>query len=70
MHISNTIFELQNKKIMQKLNKFIILGILLLSKLVNAQKSEIYNNQTSEFDKALSLYNDKQYLSAQILLIK
>jgi hypothetical protein len=26
---------------------------------VNAQKSEIYNQEFSEYDKAISLYNDK-----------
>ena len=35
-----------------------------------AQQSAIYTNQTSEFDKAILLYNDKQYLVAQILFEK
>ena len=37
---------------------------------VAAQQSAVYTNQISDFDKALSLYNDKQYLAAQILFDK
>ena len=37
---------------------------------VSAQQTAVYSNQHSEFDKALSLYNDKQYLAAQILFEK
>lgn len=32
-----------------------------------AQKSEIYTNDLVEFNNALSLFNNKQYLSAQII---
>ena len=37
---------------------------------LSAQQSAVYSNQFSEFDKALSLYKDKQYLAAQILFEK
>ena len=42
---------------------------MLFSSVV-AQKSEIYNQQYSDYEKAISLYNDQQYLSAQILFDK
>jgi HJR/Mrr/RecB family endonuclease len=34
---------------------------------VSAQQSEIYTHKLSEYDKALQLYKEKQYQSAQIL---
>ena len=34
---------------------------------VSAQQSAIYTHQLSDFDKAIALYKDKQYQSAQIL---
>ncbi|WP_396178653.1 tetratricopeptide repeat protein [Flavobacterium sp.] len=36
---------------------------------VSAQQSEIYTNQLKDFNRAVELYNDKQYLSAQLLFI-
>jgi tetratricopeptide (TPR) repeat protein len=38
--------------------------------MVSAQQSAVYTSQFSEFDKALLLYKDKQYLAAQILFEK
>ena len=55
---------------MQKISAFFILNLLLALSPVSAQKSAIYNNQTSEYDQAISLYNDQQYLAAQILFEK
>ena len=55
---------------MLKIKSFIFLGFLLVSATLFSQKTEIYNNELSQFDKAISLYNDKQYLSAQILFEK
>lgn len=55
------------------MRKFPILFFLLSTfeiMSVSAQQSAIHVSQTSEFDKALSLYNDKQYLAAQILFEK
>lgn len=37
---------------------------------VEAQQSAINTHQFSEFDKAIALYNDKQYLAAQIIFEK
>ena len=55
---------------MQKIKSFIFLSFLLVSVTLLGQKTEINNNQFSDFDKAISLYNDKQYLAAQILFDK
>lgn len=55
---------------MQKIKALILLNLLMIFTAVNAQKSEIYNQQFSDYEKAISLYNDKQYLSAQILFDK
>ncbi|WP_395043859.1 tetratricopeptide repeat protein [Flavobacterium sp.] len=52
---------------MQKITSFLFLNLLIAFTTLNAQKSEIYNHQSAEFDKAVSLYNDNQYLAAQIL---
>ena len=43
-----------------------ILGVCRLS----AQQSEIYTHSLSEFDKAIELFNNKQYQSAQIIFEK
>ena len=43
-----------------------ILGICRVS----AQQSEIYTHSLSEFDKAIELFNNKQYQSAQIIFEK
>jgi tetratricopeptide (TPR) repeat protein len=43
-----------------------ILGVCQLS----AQQSEIYTHNLSEFDKAIELFNNKQYQSAQIIFEK
>lgn len=37
---------------------------------VSAQKSEIYTNDQRDFSRALQLYNDKQYRSAQLIFEK
>jgi tetratricopeptide (TPR) repeat protein len=52
---------------MRKLSWFFLLPIILFSTIVSAQKSAIYTYDLKEFDKALALYNDKQYASAQII---
>ncbi|PTT01760.1 hypothetical protein DBR27_11735 [Flavobacterium sp. HMWF030] len=38
-----------------------------MSTTVSAQKSAIYTYDLKDFDKALALYNDKQYASAQLI---
>lgn len=52
---------------MHKLFLFFLLPVLLISTTVSAQKSAIYTYDLKEFDKALALYNDKQYASAQLI---
>ncbi len=55
---------------MRKIATFLLLNVLASGATIAAQQSAIYTNQRSEFDKAVSLYNDKQYLAAQILFDK
>lgn len=50
---------------MRKLSWFFLFQIILISTAVSAQKSAIYTYDLKDFDKALALYNDKQYASAQ-----
>lgn len=52
---------------MHKIIAFLLLNLVVASTTISAQKSEIYSHQLAEFDKAVSLYNDKQYLAAQII---
>jgi tetratricopeptide (TPR) repeat protein len=52
---------------MQKIIAIIVLNFLVGFTTISAQKTEIYNHQLAEFDKAVLLYNDKQYLAAQII---
>jgi hypothetical protein len=42
----------------------------MLIATVSAQKSEIYANDLEAFNKAILLYNNKQYLSAKIIFEK
>ena len=55
---------------MRKIATFLLLNVLAQGATIAGQQSAIYTNQLSEFDKAVSLYNDKQYLAAQILFDK
>ncbi|MGO4772952.1 tetratricopeptide repeat protein [Flavobacterium sp. W22_SRS_FK3] len=50
---------------MRKLSWFFLIPFVLFSAMVSAQKSAIYTYDLKDFDKALALYNDKQYASAQ-----
>ncbi|WP_456314233.1 tetratricopeptide repeat protein [Pseudomonas shirazensis] len=50
---------------MRKLSWFFLLQFVLFSTIVSAQKSAIYTYDLKDFDKAIALYNDKQYASAQ-----
>jgi TolA-binding protein len=48
--------------------KGLFLGVLLAGiHTVSAQQSAIYDNETSEFDRALNLYKNQQYQAAQII---
>ncbi|MBC7523557.1 MAG: tetratricopeptide repeat protein [Flavobacterium sp.] len=55
---------------MHKIKAFFLLNLILAFVTISAQKSEIYTHQLSDYDKAISLYNDQQYLSAQIIFEK
>lgn len=50
---------------MRKISWFFLMPFVLFSAMVSAQKSAIYTYDLKDFDKALALYNDKQYASAQ-----
>lgn len=55
------------------MRKILFLSLLLsMAELqhVQAQQSAINTHQLSEYDKAIALYNDKQYLAAQIIFEK
>jgi tetratricopeptide (TPR) repeat protein len=52
------------------MRKFTLLFITLFflgNSSISAQKTAIYTNELSDFNRAIELYNDKQFLSAQIL---
>ncbi len=55
---------------MIKKRRFVFTLLLLHSYINYAQKSAQYTNELIDFQKALSLYNDKQYLAAQSLFYK
>src|SRR6478672_1129474 len=55
---------------MRKFSMLFFLLFLVEIASVSAQQSAVNTSQQSDFDKALSLYNDKQYLAAQILFEK
>ncbi len=52
------------------MRKFTLLFITLFflgNSSISAQKTAIYTNELSDYNRAIELYNDKQFLSAQIL---
>jgi TolA-binding protein len=55
---------------MRKLSWLLYLLIFVQAVSMTAQKSDIYTNDSKDFDRALSLYKDKQYASAQIIFAK
>lgn len=55
---------------MRKLNRLLFLSLSLGALQASAQQSLIYTHQLKDFDKAVALYNDKQYQAAQILFEK
>jgi tetratricopeptide (TPR) repeat protein len=50
--------------------KLLLFLCLLFITTVVAQKSEIYTNDLEAYNQAISVYNNKQYLSAQIIFEK
>lgn len=55
---------------MRKLSWLFLLVFFVQSLSISAQKSAIYTHDSKDFDKAISLYNDDQYASAQIIFEK
>lgn len=55
---------------MRRLNRFLLLSIPLWSYTITAQQSTIYTHELKDFERAITLYNDKQYQAAQILFEK
>ena len=55
---------------MRKILLFSLLLSLTEVQVVQAQQSAVNTHQLSEYDKAIALYNDKQYLAAQIIFEK
>jgi TolA-binding protein len=55
---------------MRKLSWLFFLVIFVQSVSISAQKSAIYTHDSKDFDKALSLYKEGQYASAQIIFEK
>ncbi len=55
---------------MRRLNRLLFLSLSLGALKVSAQQSTIYTHNLTEFERAVALYNDKQYQAAQILFEK
>ena len=55
---------------MRNLSWLFFLVIFVLSVSISAQKSAIYTHDSKDFDKALSLYKEGQYASAQLIFEK
>jgi tetratricopeptide (TPR) repeat protein len=55
---------------MRKLPWLFLVLLFVQSYSISAQKSAIYTYDSNDFDKAIALYNDSQYASAQLLFTK
>ncbi|KAF2516909.1 tetratricopeptide repeat protein [Flavobacterium salilacus subsp. salilacus] len=55
---------------MRKLNRLLLVAVSLYSFNLSAQQSTIYTHELKDFERGVSLYNDKQYQAAQILFEK
>ena len=55
---------------MKPIHFFFCFLFFLITSFITAQQTAIYNHELTEFDKAIALYKDKQYLSAQIIFNK
>ena len=55
---------------MRKLSKLFFMLLFFVITSVSAQKSAIYTNEFEDFNRAVSLYKNNQYLSAQIIFDK
>ena len=55
---------------MRKTAAFLLLNLLVSGATLTAQQSIVLSNTLSEYDNAIALYQEKQYLAAQILFDK
>lgn len=55
---------------MRKINRLLLFAVPLMGLNLSAQQSTIYTHPLKDYDRALTLYNDKQYQAAQILFEK
>ena len=55
---------------MRKISWLYLFLLFIIAATGSAQKSTIYTHDLKEYNKALSLFNDKQYASAQIIFNK
>jgi len=55
---------------MRQLTKLFFMSLFFVMASVSAQKSAIYTNEFEDFNRAVSLYKNNQYLSAQIIFDK
>lgn len=55
---------------MRRLNRLLLFSVPLWGLSLSAQQTSIYTHQLRDFDRAVTLYNDKQYQAAQILFEK
>ncbi|WP_264509502.1 tetratricopeptide repeat protein [Flavobacterium sp. N1719] len=55
---------------MRKLELFLVLNGLAITSVATAQQTAVYTHQLSDFDRAVALYKDQQYLAAQLLFDK
>jgi tetratricopeptide (TPR) repeat protein len=63
-------FDYFNNQTMRKISRLLLLLFFISISTISAQKSAIHTSDSKDLDKALSLYNDKQYASAQLLFEK
>ncbi|HEX9152092.1 MAG TPA: tetratricopeptide repeat protein, partial [Flavobacterium sp.] len=55
---------------MRKISWLFLLALFIITAAVSAQKSTIYTNDSKDFNKAVALFKDAQYASAQIIFNK
>jgi tetratricopeptide (TPR) repeat protein len=55
---------------MRKISSLFFFLLFIITATVSAQKSTIYTNDSKDFNKAVSLFKDAQYASAQIIFNK
>ncbi|MBP2284443.1 TolA-binding protein [Flavobacterium sp. CG_23.5] len=52
---------------MRKISRLYLFLLFIITASISAQKSTIYTHDLKDYNKALSLFNDKQYASAEII---